>query len=168
MAPYEPQPNTKRVIRRTPSDSGIPLEEVERIAEQAAKEAERDLLLKQLSDKVDKLCGKMDSFKDDINSISSELKQGTSRMNHMDKGISDLEKKVEEHEKNRTAADKEQRTMWAKVGPNLVTSVLSTVITAALMGGLAYSVLMSAKENFNGTSSNPTPASSPDGGSSRR
>lgn len=153
MAPYENQ-GTRSRIRRSPSDTGIDPDEADRIADQARKEAERDLLLSQLGEKVDCLSRKMDTVKGDIHEVKSSLKEvnnklqsGNDRMDDIESQVEDLETDIKQHETDRKKAEQERSKAWNNVFPNLITSVVSTLITASMLGGIAYSIMAGEKND---------------------
>jgi len=143
---------------------------VDRIADGAAKEARRDVLLEQLATNVQQLSGKLDDLYKEVQEVRSDLRLGASRMDRLENSLAHLKEDLEEHEEAHAEEMKENRSMWSKVVPNLLTSVASTIVTAALLGGIAYSLLSPRKESSSeyrsdyAPSSHSAPADRPSGG----
>jgi len=124
--------------------------DTQRIRDEAAQQAKRDLLLRQMHGKLEKIDTTQDS-------VMQSLTKGDRRMDGIDHKIdihhTELTAQIESvggkldgHLKEHAEATKTKQSKWAGVMPQIVATVTGALITAAVIGGIVATIVPSKDE----------------------
>jgi chromosome segregation ATPase len=115
--------------------------DTEKIRKKAREEAARDQLLQDLKLSVERLNQTAEALREGVATIQFDLKDGQRRMSAIEGSIERLSADLEDHEDSHALAEKERKSVWSGVVPGIITSVASSLIFAAIIGGILYNAL---------------------------
>jgi len=122
---------------RTRSEASIPLStRTDRLRREAKEEAERNMVLQSLVTAVNAMQSTLKNMSDTLLEVKTKLSAGGNRMDSLEKELCSLTKKLDDHLQEHKAEMAEGRKQWKGLVPAIVGSVLSSILTAALVGGV--------------------------------